>query len=39
MEYVSDNQRFENIQFKVTIAASNCNSDVIAHNLSTDHSH
>jgi hypothetical protein len=39
MEKIPCDDRFEDIELKVTIGASNCGSNMIAHNLSRDHSH
>lgn len=37
MEYVSGNQRLEDVEFEVATHASNCNSNIVAHNLSAKH--
>lgn len=38
MQDIPDDQGLENIEFEVTIAASNSDSDVVTHDLSADHS-
>ena len=37
MEHVPNDQRLENIEFKVSVASTNSNGDVVTHDLSADH--